>query len=239
MNLSTEHLVTVAVTLLVIAVLVLAARMRPGTWTVVAARTLAVIVLVNEAGWWVWLYLSHSLSPSYALPLQLCDVAAGVTAAALWFRTPILVELTYFWGIAGTANGLITPDISSHFPSYSFIQYFLQHGAIVGSALFLVLGLGISPRPWSSLRVFGLTALLTVVDAFANLLTGGNYMYLRSTPGVRSLLNVMGPWPWYVVGAAVLALALFLLLELPFRIADRVRARPAVEAARQPLSGRH
>ncbi len=239
MNLSTEHLVTVAVTLLVIAVLVTAARMRPGTWTVVATRTLAVIVLLNEAGWWVSLYLSHSLALSYALPLQLCDVAAVVAAAALWFRTPILVELTYFWGIAGTANGLITPDISSHFPSYSFLQYFLQHGAIVGSALFLVLGLRISPRPWSSLRVFGLTFVLMVVDAFANLLTDGNYLYLRYTPGVRSLLNLMGPWPWYVVGAAVLALALFLLLELPFRIADRLRARPAVEASGQPLSARH
>ena len=239
MNLSAEHLVTVAVIVFVIAVLVAAARMRPGPWTVVTARTLAVIVLVNQAGWWVSLYLSHSLSVSYSLPLQLCDVAAGVTAAALWFRTPILVELTYFWGIAGTANGLITPDISSHFPTYLFVQYFLQHGAIVGSALFLVLGLKISPRPWSSLRAFGLTVVLMVVDALANLLTDGNYLYLRYTPGVRSLLNVMGPWPRYIVGAAVLALVLFLLLELPFRVADRVRTRPDGEASAVPLSALH
>jgi hypothetical integral membrane protein (TIGR02206 family) len=224
MNLSPEHLITVAVVAIAIAILVAAARLRPGPWTVPAARGLAVVILLNEAAWWVWLGLNHVLSAGYALPLQLCDVAAGITALALWLRTPLLVELTYFWGIAGTANGLITPDISDHFPSFPFIQYFLQHGAIVGAALFLVVGLKIPPRPWALVRVYALTVVLLAVDSLANLLTDGNYMYLRQTPGVKSVLNLMGPWPWYIVGAAVLAALLFALLDFPFRIGALSRA---------------
>src|SRR5258708_11401708 len=107
-----EHLVTLAVIGAVIASLIVAARLWPGPWTVVACRVLAVVIVANEASWWVWLAGHGTYSASYALPFQLCDVAAFVSAAALLFRHPRLVKLTYFWGPAATANGLITPYIS-------------------------------------------------------------------------------------------------------------------------------
>ena len=228
-----EHLVTLAVIVVLIATLVVAARRRPGDWTVPAGRLLAIVILANEASWWVWLGFQHTWSFSYALPLHLCDVAAFVSAAALWSRKPLLVELTYFWGLAGTSNSLITPDLADHFPSYLFFQYYIAHGAIVAAALFLVFGLQIAPRQGAVARVLALTLGLAAVDSVANLLTGGNYMFLRHAPGVHSLLDQMGPWPWYVVGAAGLALALFVALDLPFSIGRRrtlARAgRPAAQ----------
>lgn len=225
--LNLEHLVTLGVIALGIGALVTATRMWPVSaassvagrgWTVTACRSLAVLILANECSWWVWLGLQHTLSASYALPLQLCDVVAFVAAAALWFRHPLFVELTYFWGLAGTANGLISPDLAGHFPSYVFLQYFIAHGAIVAAALLLVVGLRITPRRFAVARVIALTVALAAVAAGANFLTGGNYMYLQHTPGVPNLLDVMGPWPWYVVAAAGLAVAIFVALDLPFAI---------------------
>jgi len=223
--LSAEHQSTIAVIAASIAALVIAARVRPGPWTVVAARLLVLVILANECGWWVWLWMQGSWSASYALPLQLCDVVAFVAAAALWSQRPLLVELTYFWGIAGTANGLISPDVPDHFPGYLFLQYFIAHGAIVAAALFLVVGLRIAPRPGAVARVLGLTAALVALDAGANLLTGGNYMYLRHTPAVPNLLDLMGPWPLYIGGAAILAVAIFVALDLPFAM-SRHRSQP-------------
>jgi len=216
--LSTEHVITLGVIAVVIAALVTTARLRPGAWTVVAGRLLALVIVANECGWWVWLGGQHTWSASYALPLQLCDVVAFVAAAALWFQHPLLVELTYFWGLAGTANGLISPDLPDQFPSYLFLQYFIAHGAIVAAALFLVVGMRIAPRRGAVPRIFALTLALVVVDAGVNLLTGGNYMYLRHTPAVSSLLDLMGPWPWYMVAAAGLAIAIFVALDLPFML---------------------
>jgi hypothetical integral membrane protein (TIGR02206 family) len=221
---SATHLVTLGVIATLITALVAAARWWPGPWTLHAARVLGLVVITDEASFWMWLWLHHTWSAGYALPLQLCDLAAIVSWLALWLRTPMLVELTYFWGIAGTANGLITPDISDPFPSFGFLQYFILHGGIVAAALFLVVGLKITPRRGAVLRVFGLTACLLVFDAIANLLTDGNYLYLERTPGVRSVLNLLGPWPWYIPAAAVVALALFMLLDEPFR-RGRIRRR--------------
>jgi hypothetical integral membrane protein (TIGR02206 family) len=224
-NLSAEHLVTVAVIAAVTIGLVAAARLRPGRWTTPAAIVLGAVILANESFYYVWIGLRGQFDVSWALPVQLCDVASVATALALWFRRQLLVELTYFWGIAGTANGLLTPDISDHWPSYPYIQYFIQHGGIPCAALFLVIGLRIAPSAWAVARVYALTFVLLLADAFINLLTDGDYMYLRRPPGVSNLLDLMGPWPWYIVGGAVLALALFLILDAPFKIAGLARAR--------------
>jgi len=218
---SLEHLVTVGVIAACVAALVVAARLHAGPWTVAACRALAVLIVVNECGWWVWLGLQHTWSAGYALPLQLCDVVAFVAAAALWFRRQALVEVTYFWGLAGTANGLISPDVPAHFPHYLFLQYFIAHGTIVAAALLLVVGLRITPRKGAVLRVWALALGLAVVDAGANLLTGGNYMYLRQPPGAPTLLNLMGPWPWYIVVSMLLAAAIFAALNLPFYLGRR------------------
>jgi uncharacterized membrane protein YwaF len=72
-------------------------------------------------------------------------------------------------------------------------------------------------------EVFGLTVGLLVLDAGVNLVTRGNYLYLRHKPGVHSLLDVFGPWPWYIIGAAGVALAAFLVLDLPFAISRHRR----------------
>lgn len=231
---SVEHVLTVAVIVVAITTLVAAARLRPGPWTDTAAHVLALVIVVNEVGWWVWAWQWGSLSLQNNLPIFLCDVAAFVSAAALITRAPTLVELTYFWGIAGTANGIISPDIGDHFPSYPFFQYFIQHGAIPAAALFLVVGLRIFPRPWAVLRVYLLTVALVVVDAFVNLLTNGDYMFLRRVPPGANLLDLLGPWPWYIFGAAVLAMIFFLVLDAPFRISFLSRGR--LRTSRYPRS---
>ena len=233
---SVEHIITVAVIVIAITVLVTAARLRPGRWTEIAAHALALLIVINEVGWWVWAWQMNALSLQNNLPLFLCDIAAFVSAAALITRAPLLVEVAYFWGIAGTANGIISPDIGDHFPSYPFFQYFIQHGAIPAAALFLVVGLRIYPRPWAAVRVFALSVALVVVDALANLLTNGNYMFLRSVPPGTNLLDLFGRWPWYIFGGALLTVIFFAALDAPFRISALARARSRTSPYPRPAS---
>src|SRR5258708_5522269 len=113
-----------------------------------------------------------------------------------------------------------------HLVTLAAIGAVIANGAIVGGGVFLVIGLKITPRPGAVARVFGLAFVLMVPDAGINLVSDGNYMYLRHTPGADSLLDVLGPWPWYIVGAAALALVLFAILDLPFSV-GRFRRRQA------------
>jgi uncharacterized membrane protein YwaF len=42
-------------------------------------------------------------------------------------------------------------------------------------------------------------------------------MFLCSKPP-GSILEVFGPWPWYLAGGAAVGLALFWLIDLPYRL---------------------
>jgi hypothetical integral membrane protein (TIGR02206 family) len=61
---------------------------------------------------------------------------------------------------------------------------------------------------------------------FLNLAIGSNYMFVAHKPLTPSLIDVLGPWPWYILSLEAIGLVLFLLLYLPWVIHDRKRSRP-------------
>jgi hypothetical integral membrane protein (TIGR02206 family) len=167
--------------------------------------------------------VNHTWTARASLPLALCDVALVIAAAACWWPTqPLLIELTWFWGLAGTLQAVATPDLSVGFPHLEFFEYVVGHLGIVIAALYLVVGLGHRPRAGSVRRVFLITVAYTAFVGLIDALTGADYMFLASRPVHWSLLSVLGPWPWYILSAAALALLLLLLLDAPFR-AGRTR----------------
>jgi hypothetical integral membrane protein (TIGR02206 family) len=198
------------------AAICVAARRHPGQWRVWVARAIGVVLVADALTYSVGLVIAGSWSTSTSLPLPLCDIGVVVAAMACWWRAPLLVELTYFWGIAGTLQGVLTPDVSTGFPHLVFGEYVVGHLAIVTAALFLVVGMQIVPRPGAVIRVFAVTAGYTALVGAIDWLTGADYMFLRSPPSEWTLLRLLGPWPWYILSAAAVALPLLVWLDMPF-----------------------
>ncbi len=223
--LSAEHVAVLAVT----AAAAVAAAFRP------APRALAVLIggayLVEHA----WFVARGTWSLDFNLPLHLTDVVTVVAVAALWTRRPLLVELTWFWGLTASLQAVLTPDLgSAELPDLVWWTFFITHSGAVVAAVLLVIGCRIRPRPGAVKRAFAATVAVAAAAAVANLLTGGNYMWLREKPDEASLLDVMGPWPWYIGASAVLALALFILVEA---LVSRVRGG-APSGTRHPTTVR-
>lgn len=217
--LATEHVAALGVTALLCVLLPAVARTHPGVWIRLVSRALAVILV----GWFLAYHLVVAFQGSYELdfdlPLHLTDAATMVAALALWTLRPLPFELTYFWGLTASLQATLTPGLADddRFPSFFYWQYFVTHAGVVLAAVFLAFGLGLTANPGAVPRVFLATAAWAAVAAAGNALTGGNYMFLTQRPETASVLDYMGPWPWYILGAASLALAMFAVLDLPFR----------------------
>src|SRR5437870_11438719 len=215
--LAPEHVFALVAIALSTALLVVAARRRPGSWL----KVLAAVLVVDEVSWWFFLLGGGQPGSQVALslPLQLCDVAIFIAAAALWTRRQLVVEVTYFWGLAGTIQALLTPDLPQHFPSYPYFQYYIAHGGVIAAALILVIGLRLQPRRLAMVQVAFITVAYAAVVGAVDAIAGANYMYLRAKPPSPTLLDVLGPWPWYILVAGLIGFALFAILDAPFRLA--------------------
>ena len=216
---SVEHLVPLALLVAAAVLLCVAARRAPGRWIDVVAAVIALVLVIAELSWQPYVLANQTWSVGASLPVQLCDAGGFVAAAALLWRQLLLVEIAYFWGLGGTLQAVLTPDLGDqHFPSFPYLQFYVTHDLVILAALFLVIGLALYPRPGAVRRIFLLTLAFAVLVGLLDLVTGGNYMYLRQVPASGSLLNLMGPWPLYIAVGALLTLVVLAILNAPFRL---------------------
>jgi hypothetical integral membrane protein (TIGR02206 family) len=229
---SPEHLAAITATALAALLLTLAApRDRASAQTL--ARGLAIVIAVGFVVEQVVYLARGEWSARVNLPLQLSDAVTLVAIVALWRpRAGILSELVWFWALSASLQAVLTPDLGETFPDVLFFTYFATHSGAIAGAFLLVLGMRLFPRPRAAWRAFGLTAGLAMLAAIGCVATGGNYMYLRHKPANGSILDAMGPWPWYLVAAAALGLGMLLVLQAIARQLSRAGASRTAPAAR-------
>jgi hypothetical integral membrane protein (TIGR02206 family) len=185
------------------------------------ARVLAValaLVLLGDHIFSISLgYYEHRITRWVdALPMHLCDWASLAVIITLVWRRQLLYELAYFWGLAGTLQAVLTPDLAEQFPSPFFISFFVEHCGIIVAVLFLTWGLHMRPKPGAVWRVIGWTQCYVVCAGLVDWLAATDYGYLAHKPIHGSLLDFLGPWPWYILSLEGLALVFFAVLYLPF-----------------------
>lgn len=165
-----------------------------------------------------------------SLPLHLCNLVMLACVITLLRPNALGFEIAYFWGFSGTFLALITPDLHEGFPSWKFVQFFWGHGGSLLAILFMIAGLGMRPRANSILRMFVAINLYAALVAGLNGLFHWNYGYMCAKPIGRSPMDFFGDWPWYILGLEAIALASFVLLDLPWlpsrRAGNRVSTSP-------------
>jgi hypothetical integral membrane protein (TIGR02206 family) len=153
----------------------------------------------------------------HALPLQLCDLATMCAVWALWTHSSTAFALTYFWGLTLTAQAFVSPELTApDFPSLPFMSFFGMHSLVLWTAIFLTWGVGLRPD-WRSYRTAVLVTVGWGVVMFGfNQAAGTNYGFLTAKPLAASLLDVLGPWPWYLLSELVLGAAAWALITWPW-----------------------
>jgi hypothetical integral membrane protein (TIGR02206 family) len=150
------------------------------------------------------------------LPIQLCDLASLVSAYALWTHRWWAAGLIYYWGLTLTIQAILTPSLTSAPGNPVFWLYWGMHLGTVWAAVYLTWGRGLRPD-WRSYRV-----AVTVTTCWAaavycfNLVADTNYGFLNRKPSTASILDLLGPWPWYVAAEIVIVWSVWALMTWPW-----------------------
>ncbi|MGE2712789.1 TIGR02206 family membrane protein [Mycolicibacterium litorale] len=200
------------------------------------ARSLAVLLMAAFLTALVYKLIRPDLATS--VPLQLCDIAEVTAAYALWTQRHWAFTLTYYWGLLLSSQALLTPDIGTpregapDFPHHLFVTFFTLHVLVVWAAIYLTWGRGMRPR-WRDYRFAVFVTLGWVAFTFVfNLVAGTNYGYLNGKPPTASVLDLLGPWPVYLLIEIVVVLGVWALMTWPWERRRRLAGEQAASAGR-------
>ncbi len=200
-------------------------RARDERWKSRVRVGLALLQLASESSWQLWTLLFDRWSVRNMLPLHLCSLFAWLGAVMLLTRSYRIFEFAYFLGIGGALQALLTPDLGIYgFPHFRAIQSFVGHGCVLAAPIFMAVVEGYRPTLRSLGRVVVWTNLSMAAVFVVNRLLGSDYMYINGKPESRSILDALGPWPWYILAMEALGMAMISLLYIPYAVKD-LRAR--------------
>ncbi|HNJ35929.1 MAG TPA: TIGR02206 family membrane protein, partial [Leptospiraceae bacterium] len=115
----------------------------------------------------------------------------------------------------------LTPNLQEDFPHFYFFIYFIGHVCLVIASFYFIFAWKLRPRPGAIWRVFLMSELYFATAFTLDYALDTNYGYLMRKPTNPSFLDYLGPWPVYLIVLQILALGIFYLLNLPFRLATR------------------
>jgi len=219
------HLSVVALIVAVAVILPLLVRyFAPGAVRQVAI-VLCVLILAQELIK-VVLRINENGITAQLLPLQLCTISIFLSAWVMITRSPRVFEVLYFWGLGGATQALMTPDVYGGFSLFTTQLFFFGHGLIIVCVGYALIVFRMRPVLRSIPRVIGITLGMALVALIANLIFDTNYMYLLAKPEAASILDLFGPWPWYLPGLFAIGVISFVILYVPFFIADLITKAP-------------
>ncbi|MFQ6616304.1 MAG: TIGR02206 family membrane protein [Fidelibacterota bacterium] len=187
----------------------------------VVGAILGWLVMASYGSWVVLEGIAGTFDPKLHLPFHLCRFANLTLPLVMVKRSYRMYEILYFWGLSAMLQASLTPDIVQGFPHYHFFRFWVAHSLMIVALIYATVVYRMRPTLHSLGKAFLALIVFFLITIPVNILLGANYFWICGKPPVPSLLDYMGPWPWYTLTAAAVALAHFYAVYLPFYVKDR------------------
>ncbi|MDH3645698.1 MAG: TIGR02206 family membrane protein [Gammaproteobacteria bacterium] len=216
----TDHILAIAAIAAIAIGLPIAAKYAESAKTErIVALTLAATLVIHELFKITVRVYVYDMPLAGQLPLHLCGIALFLIVYVLVRHSYSVFEVAYFWVLGGTVQAILTPDVPYAFPSLAFVAFFVGHGLTVVGLVYALVVYRFKPTFRSVVKAVIVTLAYLGVIAVVNILLNTNYLYLRHKPQQASLIDYLGPWPWYILSLILVGIVICLVLYLPYAIA--------------------
>ncbi|WP_066320925.1 TIGR02206 family membrane protein [Bacillus sp. FJAT-29814] len=220
---SVSHFVIIALLFIISAGIFLnKEKLKRGNWRKVEIGT-ALSLIIFEALYHIWMMVNGNWKVSHAIPLELCSISLFLTVFLLLTKKKIIYEILLFTALLGASQAIFTPLLNFEFPHFRFFHFFYTHLMMIWTVLYFTWVKGYHPTIWSVVKLFVFLNIMMPFIMLINKLVDGNYMFLNHKPKSPSLLDVLGPYPYYIVSMEGLVVSLSFLVWLIFREKDEIK----------------
>ncbi len=208
----TDHIAVLVITFLLACAFIAMGKHLSPRIDLVFRYLSAIALFITAASGWIVAYRLGVV----VIPINFCDLALLASIIALLTLQSWSCHLSYFWGLAGTLQALLQPDLSISFPGFWWFHFFATHAGVVLSAVYLAATHRLQPtlKTASWITLFSNAYLGIVVGV--NSYYGTNFGYLAEKPDHPSILDYLGEWPYYLISMEVIGIISLLILFLPF-----------------------
>ncbi len=219
---SLEHILPIGIALCFGILFILVARYKMNSLQQKRAlHIFGCLVSLTIIAYNLYIYSLGNYDISKDLPLFLCSFMALVVPFFTYSRNYLIYEILFFWVVAGTTQGIITPDIAEGFPVFDYFRYWVVHLGLLIIMFYATFVFRMRPTIKSVFRSIVALQIYTLVMYTINYFLGANYTYLNAKPEAASLLDYLGDWPYYIIVAQFIIIPYFLLIYLPFYITNK------------------
>lgn len=214
---SVSHFVIIAL-LLLGSVLIYINRdtLRDRKWRK-AEVAVGISLIAIDVTYHIWMAVNDMWNVSHAIPLELCSLSLILSVLLLLTRKKIIYEILLFTALLGASQAIFTPLLNFEFPHFRFIHFFYTHVMDIWIVFYFTWVHGFRPTIWSVVKLFIFLNVLLPIIMIINKAVDGNYMFLSHKPKSPSLLDLLGPYPWYILSMEFLLITLSLIVWLIFR----------------------
>ena len=211
---SNEHLITVGIGFISCILLVFLGFFTEKKATF--AKIVAIVVLGVKIAELLFRHHYYGETVAQLLPLHLCPIVIILSIFMMFFHSEVLFQPVYFWSI-GAFFAILMPDIRDGMSNFASQSFFITHFFILFSTAYAFVHFRFRPTKAGFLCSFLLLVTLAFIMYFVNNKLGTNFLYVNHPPVTKSLMDFMGPWPYYIFSLAGIDIAISFFMYLPFR----------------------
>jgi hypothetical integral membrane protein (TIGR02206 family) len=169
----------------------------------------------------IWHY-SMNFAWIELIPIHMCNLSTLFIGIFLLTKKRLFFEVSFFWGIGGGLNALLTPDIPNNFPDPHYILFFVGHGFLMVAIAYASISLKNRPTLNSVKNGIYFSLVSLPMIYIINELLGPevNYWYLASKPEGESLFNLFPDPPMHIPALIIIGTILFFVIYSPYWLYD-------------------
>lgn len=191
------------------------------------SKFIRIFILINlvlmDLGYRLWSGFYESNNISGLLSVHISSISVLLAVVVLIKYKQKIFDVFFYWAIILVPQAIITPGIDRFgFPHLRFFQILWVHFLVLYTVFYLLL---VEKRRLSKnhlKRALIVTHIYGLFVFIINMIFSTNYMFIGYKASVPSLIQFLGPWPYYIFVLDLIMVVLFIVLSKIYKRATNM-----------------